>query len=154
MTTLAECAPCKAKRLQEESEKEFRKRFGFVKLNGISWSPTWRPSMGQMNPAVSTPSTRTYLDQTKERLLWFGGSAAFGFPIGILVNVVFTGLRPYRKEAAMMAVLAAGVGLVASLLPVGESKIVDSIAKISGFFAGSSLADITLPKKGVVPTPA
>jgi hypothetical protein len=155
MISLSECAPCKAKRLQEESEREFRKRFGMIDLNRQPRGMGWKRFMGQAPstmPAVTTaptpvPAQRSYLDNVQERLGWFAVGTGFGYPIGILANVAFKSLRRYRDEAATFAAMTAGVGLLASLLPVGRSNLVDAVARVSGLLTGSALADITLPAK-------
>jgi hypothetical protein len=154
MISLSECAPCKAKRLQEESEREFRKRFGMIDLNRQPRGMGWKRYLGQAPapmvppaPAAAVSTARSYLDNVKERLLWFGVGTGFGYPVGILANVAFKSLRRYRNEAATFAAMMAGVGLLASLLPVDKSLLVDAIARVSGVLTGGALADITLPRE-------
>lgn len=152
MISLSECAPCKAKRLQEESEREFRKRFGMIDLNRQPRGMGWKRFMGQAPAAMVPPAPAptafpSYLDNVKERLLWFGVGTGFGYPIGILANVAFKSLRRYRDEAATFAAMAAGIGLLTALLPVERSALVDTIARVSGILTGSALADITLPRR-------
>jgi hypothetical protein len=156
MISLSECAPCKARRLQEESEREFKKRFGMVDLNRIPTRMGWRPYMGQAQPQAMFPATgaapaypKTYLQQAQERLLWFGTGTLFGFPIGILSNVAFKSLRRYRNEAAVFAAIASGVGLLSALLPI-DSPVMLTISRVSGILAGSAMSDIVLPKKPVL----
>lgn len=160
MISLAECAPCKAMRLQKESEEEFRKRYGMIDLNKPALQMGWRPYLGQM-PAqpvypVTTPepaeAPSPYFRNVQERLLNFSGGALFGFPIGILGNVAFKSLRRYRSEAATFVALASGVGLVVALLPI-ESQVMPVIARVAGLLAGSGLSDIVLPRK-MAPLPA
>lgn len=153
MISLAECAPCKAMRMQAEAEEEFRKRFGVVNAAPPRMMG-WRPYLGQVQsvfPASgSAPAAqRTYLQQAEERLLWFGTGTLFGFPIGILSNVAFKSLRRYRSEAATFAAIAAGVGLLAAFLPI-ESPIMTTISRVSGVLAGGAMSDIVLPKKPVL----
>jgi hypothetical protein len=155
MIGLAECAPCRAKRLQEESEKEFRERYGMIDLNRQPLRMGWKPFMGQTPPAPmvspapapapAPTAARSYLDNVKERLLWYGVGTGFGYPIGILANVAFKSLRRYRDEAATFAAMMAGVGLVASLIPADRSPLLDTIARVTGLLTGSALADVTLP---------
>lgn len=144
MIGLAECAPCKAMRLQEEAEDEFRKRFGFVKLNGLAW----RPHMGQISQMMTALfPPRTYADRVQDRAILFAEGAAVGLPLGLLLILLFKGLRISRNFAGMGALLGAGVGTASVLLPFEDSKIIDSIAKFSGLFTGNYLADMAFPKK-------
>lgn len=154
MISLAECAPCRAKRLQEESEREFRERYGMIDLNRHPLRMGWRPFLGQVPAPSVLPAAapepavppRGYLDRAKERLLWFGVGTGVGYPIGILTNIAFKSLRKYRKEAATFAAMTAGIGLLAALLPFEKSEIVDGVSRIAGVFTGSALADLTLPR--------
>lgn len=153
MISLAECAPCKAMRMQAEAEEEFRKRFGVVNPRPPGMMG-WRPYLGQaeaMFPAagMAPPPPRTYLQQTQEKLLWFGAGSLFGFPIGILSNVAFKSLRRYRNEAATFAAMAAGVGLLSAFLPI-DSPVMATISRVSGILAGGAMSDIVLPKKPVM----
>jgi len=158
MISLAECAPCKAMRLQAEAEEEFRQRFGVVNaappaLQG--WRP-WRPNLGQAVQAVSPAeplAQRTYLEDVGERLLWFSVGGVFGFPLGMLSNVAFKSLRRRRNEAAVFAAITSGVGLMAALMPI-KSPIMTSIARIAGVLTGSAVADVALPAKPVPPLPS
>jgi hypothetical protein len=156
MISLSECAPCKAMRLQQESEEEFRKRYGMVDLNRQPLQMGWKPYAGKMpgkpvylaataSPAPAAPA-RPYLDQAQERLFYFTAGGLVGFPIGILSNVAFKSLRRYRKEAAMFVAMATGVGLLAAFLPV-SSPVMSQISKFAGVLAGTGAADILLPKK-------
>lgn len=150
MISLAECAPCKAMRLQAEAEEEFRERFGVV--NAPPAMQGWRPYMGQataMFPAAGAPApapSHPYLDQTALRLAGFAARGAIAFPVGILINVAFKSLRRYRNESGLFATIAAGVGLTAVLLP-WESKFLDAVAGLSGTLTGLGLAKVALPKK-------
>jgi len=154
MISLAECAPCKAMRMQAEAEEEFRKRFGVVNPRPPGMMG-WRPYMGQASSMFSTPAPSTglaskpYADQVQERLLWFAGGNLFGFPLGILSNVAFKSLRRYRSEAAMFAAMAAGVGILSAVLPI-ESPVMGMISRVSGILSGGAMADIVLPKKPVL----
>lgn len=151
MISLAECAPCKAMRLQAEAEEEFRKRYGVV--NRPPAQMGWKPFLGQIQPQTMFPAAaaapagpKTYLDQAQERLLWFGAGTLFGFPIGVLSNVAFKSLRRYRNEAAMFAAMATGVGMLSAFLPI-ESPVMSMVSRISGILAGGALSDVVLPKK-------
>lgn len=159
MISLAECAPCKAMRLQQESEEEFRKRFGVVNAGQRPLQMGWKPYLGQMPVqsvnAAAAPvetATRPYLQNVQERLLGFAGGTLFGFPIGILTNVAFKSLRKYRHEAMTFAALTTGIGLLATLLPI-DSPVMGTIARISGVFTGSAMADVALPRKIMAPLP-
>ena len=158
MISLAECAPCKAMRLQAESEEEFRKRFGVVNAAPPRMMG-WRPYLGQAQPTATYPATgtasivsRPYLNQVQERLLWLAGGTLFGFPVGLLANVAFKSLRRYRSEAAVFATIASGAGLLAAFLPV-PSPVMNVICKISGALTGGAMADIVLPRKIMAPLP-
>lgn len=150
MISLAECAPCKAMRLQAESEEEFRKRFGVV--NAPPAMKGWRPYMGQATaifPAVGTtpPSASSqYLDQAKQRLVFFAGRGVVSFPIGILINIAFKSLRRYRDEAMTFSAITAGIGLAAAFLP-WESKILDMVSGLAGSLTGLGLSKMALAKK-------
>lgn len=152
MISLAECAPCKAMRMQAEAEEEFRKRFGVVNPRPLGMMG-WRPYLGQAQSMFSTPSSapvaQPYVKQVQERLLWFAGGNLFGFPIGILSNVAFKSLRRYRNEAAMFAAMAAGVGILSAVLPI-ESPVMGIISRVAGILSGGAMADIVLPKKPVL----
>lgn len=163
MISLSECAPCRAKRLQEESEREFRERYGMIDLNRPrQLGFRWHPYLGQatapavMTPAPTPPATapgpasppNDYLHGVAEKFLNFGFGTAFGYPVGLLANVAFKSLRHYRDEAALFTTLAGAVGLASVLLPI-EGKFMNTVARISGLLAGSGLADITLPKRDV-----
>lgn len=159
MISLAECAPCKAMRLQEEAEEEFRKRFGVV--NAPPAMMGWRPYLGQATEAsqsvfpaagAAPVAQRTYLEDVRERLLWFSVAGAVGFPIGMLSNVAFKSVRKLRKEAAVFATITSSLGLLAAFLPV-QSPIMNSIARITGVLTGGALADVALPKKIMAPLP-
>lgn len=154
MISLAECAPCRARRLQEESEAEFKKRYGMVDLNRAPVRMGWKPFMGQVTAAfpaageaVPTTQKSEYVKTTIERLLYFGSGAGLGFPIGILANVAFKSLRRYRHEAATFALMASGVGLAVSLLPFPKSEFLNIVARVSGILTGSALSDMALPLK-------
>lgn len=161
MISLAECAPCKAMRMQAEAEEEFRKRFGVVNPRPIAPARPagmmgWRPYLGQATTKTqsffssSAPTAqRSYAQQAQERLLWFGTGTLFGFPIGILTNVAFKSLRRYRNEAATFAAMATGVGLLSALLPI-DSSVMATISRVAGVLAGGAMSDIVLPKKPVV----
>lgn len=151
MISLAECAPCKAMRLQAEAEEEFRKRFGVV--NAPPAMQGWRPYMGQataMFPAAGAPApapqTNPYIEQTKLRLAGFAARGAVAFPVGILIQTAFKSLRRYRNEAATFSLLAAGVGLTAALLP-WESKFLDTLSGVAGTLTGLGLSKMAIPKK-------
>jgi hypothetical protein len=149
MISLAECAPCKAMRLQAESEEEFRKRFGVV--NAAPAMKGWRPYMGQATaifPAVGTAPVQSspYLDQTKQRLTAFAGRGIVAFPVGILINIAFKSLRRHRHEAMTFSAITAGIGMAAAFLP-WESKILDTIAGLAGTLTGLGAAKMALPKK-------
>lgn len=155
MISLSECAPCKAMRLQAESEAEFRKRYGVV--NARPAMKGWHPYLGQATavyPSTGTVSAvaRPYLDQVGERLLNFAGGSLLGFPVGIISNVAFKSLRRLRGEALTFASIASGVGLIAALLPI-ESPVMNTITRLSGILAGSAMSDVALPKKFIVPQP-
>lgn len=144
MIGLAECAPCKAMRLQEEAEEEFRKRFGFVKLNGLSW----RPHMGQISQIMTSLfPEKTYWDRVGERAIMFAGGAAVGLPLGLLFILVAPSLSISRNLAMTGALISSALGSAAILLPFKDSKIVDGIAKFSGLFTGNYIADMAFPKK-------
>lgn len=158
MISLSECAPCRAKRLQEESEREFRQRFGMIDLNRQPRGMGWKRYLGQApapmvapvpEPAPAPAAGRGYLENAKERLLWFGVGTGIGYPIGILTNVAFKSLRKYRSEAMTFAAMTAGIGLLAALAPFPKSEILDGIARIGGLFTGTALADLTLPRRDV-----
>jgi hypothetical protein len=142
--------------MQAEAEEEFRKRFGVVNARPPSMQG-WRPYLGQSQPqaifpaagAAPAPASKPYVDQVKERLLWFGAGSLFGFPIGILSNVAFKSLRRYRHEAATFAAIATGVGLLSAVLPI-DSPIMPMISRISGILAGGAASDIVLPKQPVL----
>lgn len=150
MISLAECAPCKAMRQQAEAEEEFRKRFGVV--NAAPAMQGWRPYMGQATavfPATSAtpaPQSSPYIEQTKMRLAGFTARGVVAFPIGIVMNVAFSGLRQYRKEAALLSTIAAAVGLTAAILP-WESEFLDRLSGVAGALTGLGLSDMALPKK-------
>lgn len=150
MISLAECAPCKAMRLQAEAEEEFRERFGVV--NAPPAMQGWRPYLGQATAtfpatgAAPAAPANPYLDQTMLRLAGFTGRGVVAFPVGILINTAFKSLRRYRDEAGLFTALAAGVGLTAALLP-WESKFLDTLAGISGAMTGLGLSRVALPKK-------
>lgn len=150
MISLAECAPCKAMRLQAEAEEEFRERFGVV--NAPPPQMGWRPYMGQATAifpatgAAPVPQTNPYIEQTKLRLAGFAARGAVAFPVGILIQTAFKSLRRYRNEAATFSLLAAGVGLTAALLP-WESKFLDTIAGLAGTLTGLGLSKMAISKK-------
>lgn len=149
MISLGECAPCKAMRLQAESEEEFRKRFGVV--NARPAMKGWRPYLGQLTAAFpatgeAPAQTNPYIEQTKMRLAGFAARGVVAFPVGILLNVAFKSLRKYRDEAATFSAIAAGVGLAAAVLP-WESKILDMISGLAGTLTGLGAAEMALPKK-------
>ncbi len=155
MISLAECAPCKAMRLQQEAEEEFRQRFGVV--NAVPASMGWRPYLGQATPisqpaAAPPPAEKTYLDDVREKLLWFSVGGAVGFPVGLLSNVAFKSVRKLRKEAAVFAAITASIGLLAAFAPV-KSPIISGIAKFSGVLTGGAMADVALPRKVLAPLP-
>lgn len=160
MISLAECAPCKAMRLQAESEEEFRKRYGMVDLNKTSQQMGWTPYYAKMptqpvylgaSAETSAPNNR-YLANLQQRLMWFAGGTLFGLPLGLLSNVAFKSLRKYRSEAATFVAIATGVGLLASILPI-DSPVMATIARISGVLAGSAASDVILPRKITAPLP-
>lgn len=153
MISLAECAPCKAMRLKEEAEVEFRERYGFINLT----PPTWRPYMGQLEavfPAAASaspaPASDDYIENVGERMLWFGTGALIGLPVGILWNVAFKSARHYREEAKTFVLLAAGAGMLAAFLPFPRNEIQNIAARVSGILMGSGLRDVVLPKPSTV----
>jgi len=160
MISLAECAPCKAMRLQAEAEEEFRKRFGVV--NAPPAMKGWRPYLGQATAifpatgAAPAPQTNPYIEQTKLRLAGFAARGAMAFPVGILIQIAFKSLRRYRNEAATFSLLAAGVGLTAALLP-WESKFLDTLSGLAGTLTGLGLSKMAIPRKRedlvVIPAP-
>lgn len=150
MISLSECAPCRARRLQEESEREFRERYGMIDLNKTQMG--WRPYMGQVTAAYpstgAAPAAETsnpYLEQVQNRLLGFTAKGFIGFPIGLLTGVIFKESRASRKQAAQMAMISAGIGLTAALLP-WKSTFLDVLAGWSGAFTGFSLSDMALAR--------
>lgn len=163
MISLSECAPCKAMRLQKESEEEFRKRYGMVDLNKAPLQMGWKPYAGKMpfakpvylgadEPPAAVETQNLYMRQVQERLLFFAGGTLVGFPIGILSNVAFKSLRKYRHEATLFMAMTTGVALVASFLPI-DSPVMSGIARFAGLFAGTAAADVILPRKILAPMP-
>lgn len=116
--------------------------------------PAWSPYMGQVTasfPATSAvppvpEASNPYLNQVTNRLIGFTARGMIGFPVGLVSSALFKNLRSYRKEAAMAAMIAAGIGLTAAVLP-WETRFLDVLAGWSGAFTGFSLADMALPKK-------
>lgn len=154
MISLAECAPCKAMRMQAEAEEEFRKRFGVVNPRPPGMMG-WRPYLGQATSMISapasapTPVSKPYVDQVQERLLGFAGGNLFGFPIGILSNVAFKSLRRPRNEAAVFAAMATGIGILSAVLPI-DSPVMGVISRVAGLLSGGAMSDVVLPKKPVL----
>lgn len=156
MVSLSECAPCRAKRLKEESEREFKKRFGMIDLNRLPLRMGWKPYMGQMQPETIAPAAlptsgspvvpRTYLENLQERLLWFGGGALFGLPVGLVGNLAFKSLRRPRDEAWNYALIMSAIGLAAAILPFERNDIQNVVTRVAGLFAGSGLSDVILPR--------
>jgi hypothetical protein len=157
MISLSECAPCKAKRLQEESEREFRKRFGMIDLNRQPRGMGWKRFMGQavvpttvapsVAPAPDALTLNSYFDAVKDRSLGYGMGLIAGVPIGLLVRLIF-GADRTRQEGLITAGIAATLGAFSVLLPFKKNNDTAAFASImSGGFTGSGLSSLILPSK-------
>lgn len=154
MISLSECAQCRARRLQEESDVEFKKRYGMIDLNRAPLQMGWKPYMGQVTaafPATSAvppvpPEDDSYLEQTKWRLGGFAVRGAMGFPVGLLMKAAFKGLRMSRKEEALFSMGAAGIGLAAALMP-WKGSFWDRLAAVAGGLTGLGLGGMVIPAK-------
>lgn len=145
---LGECAPCKAKRLQEEANEDFKRRYGVLTYNPNRSMNGYRPVMGQVSTPVPPPAPPAWKDLTLRRLANVGASAAVTLPLGILGATVSNRLRMSRKTANQVGGAAAVLGASLSVIPFGESVLVDGLAKACGAVMGVAAADLILPAPG------
>lgn len=153
MISLSECAQCRARRLQEESDVEFKERYGMIDLNRAPLQLGWKPYMGQAVTAVEPPSptlepAKKALDMStaQNKIEAYVAGLGWGLPIGAVV-LAFSGLMP-KQQSDPVILTGLGLGLLGALIPFQDEwhKQVLFIEKLLGAASGFYLANSAIAR--------
>lgn len=87
----------------------------------------------------------TWEDQTKTRVINAGLSIPLGFGLGLLMGLILPSSRASRSTELTLAAVSGGVAAISSMIPV-EGNFFDGVSRLSGAFAGASLAHAAVGK--------
>lgn len=78
-------------------------------------------------------------------------SAGIGAVIGLLIGagsilLVPSGKLP-RRDAGLMALLGGIMAAAATFIPLGKSRVIDSVSTVGGALAGGAAVQIAFPRK-------